>query len=250
MKKFVKLKIVLFLVWFLLFIFSFITNDLKSTTLPEWNIIFVLDVSNSMNVDDVFYNWHSISRLTLAKKIIENQVDKVKKPFWLIVFSDKFDYFIPPTLDFDTFKTYLKTVNTNILDGWNMHFVSSFKQMQNVLNPSDTLIVMSDFDTNENLEKIRLKNYTYAIWLWTKHWWIVKNKDEVVLYKDWELLNSSLNINKLKEFPANTYKVISSYKNWELLDFLKNFKNKNLIKKHSKINYLDIISFTLLILSL
>jgi len=35
--------------------------------------------------------------------------------------------------------------------------------MQKYLNPSDTLIVISDFDTDENLKKINLKNYTYAI---------------------------------------------------------------------------------------
>jgi len=44
-----------------------------------------------------------------------------------------------------------------------MQFIKSFKDIQKVLNLSDTLIVISDFDTNENLKDINLKNYTYAI---------------------------------------------------------------------------------------
>ena len=250
MKPFIKIKAIIFLLWVFMFAFSFFTNSLKQANLPEWNIIFVLDVSNSMNVEDVFYNWHSVSRLELWKKIIENNVDKVKKQFWLIVFSDKFDYFIPPTLDVKTYKTYLKTINTNILDGWHSNFVKSFTNMQEILNPSDVLIVISDFDTNENLKKISLKNYTYAIWVWTNYNWVVKDKDWRTLYKNWEILTSSLNKNKLKEFWASEYKIISSYKNWEVLDFLKNFKNKNVLEKKSQIDYLKILWFAFIIISL
>jgi len=248
MKNLIKIKSIVFLIWFFIFVFSFFTNDFKQTNFSEWNIIFVLDVSNSMNVEDVFYNNHLVSRLELAKKIIENNVDNIKKPFWLIVFSDTFNYFIPPTLDVKTYITYLKTLNTNILNGWNMNFVKSFQSIQEVLNSSDTLIVMSDFDTDEDFKKIKLKNYTYTIWIWTKSWWIVKDKNGGSLYKNWKLLNSLLNKNKLKEFNANKYKVIDSYNKWEVLDVLKNFKNKNLIDKNDKINYLEIVGFAFMIL--
>lgn len=250
MKKFLKVKLILFLLWFIMFAFSFIVNDLKQINFPEWNIIFVLDVSNSMNVEDVFYNGHSINRLELAKKIIENNVDKVKRPFWIIVFSDKFNYLIPPTLDTQTLKTYLRTINTNILDGWTMHFVKSFKNMQKVLNPSDTLVVISDFDTDEDLTKVQLRNYSYAIWVWTKSWEIVKNKNDDTLYKNWQILKSSFREDKLKSFPSNEYKILYSYTKWEVLDFIKNFKNKNLINKKNNINYTDIFSFILITMSL
>ena len=233
-----------------MFAFSFFTNSLKQTNFSEWNIIFVLDISNSMNVEDVFYNNHSVSRLELWKKIIENNIDNIKKQFWLILFSDNFNYFIPPTLDIKTYKTYLQTINTNTLNGWNMQFIKSFKDIQKVLNLSDTLIVISDFDTNENLKDINLKNYTYAIWVWADNKWIVENKDGKTLYKNWELLTSSLKKNKLKSFSENEHQIINSYKKWEILDFLKNFKNKNLIEEHSKINYFELVWFTFMILSL
>lgn len=250
MQSLVKIKPILFVIWLCMFAFSFITNDLKQSNFPEWNIIFALDVSNSMNVKDVFYNHHIVSRLTFSKKIIENNIDKIKKPFWLIIFSDKFNYFIPPTLDSKTYKTYLNTINTNTLDGWNMNFVKSFKQIQKVLNPSDTLIVISDFDTNEDLKNIYIKNYTYKIWVWTKNGEIVKDKNWQTLYKNWELLTSSLKNDKIKLFPANKYKIMNSYNEWEILEFLKNFKNNNLIEEKSKLNYFEIISFAFIIISL
>ena len=250
MKSFIKIKSIIFLIWFFMFAFSFFANSLEQSNFSEWNIIFVLDVSNSMNVEDVFYNWHSVSRLELWKKIIENNIDKIKRQFWLILLSDKFNYFISPTLDIKTYKTYLKTINTNTLDGWHTNFVKSFNDMQKYLNPSDTLIVISDFDTDENLKKINLKNYTYAIWVWTSYKWIVKNKDGKTLYKNWKILTSSFKKEKLKEFWVNEYKIIDSYKNWEILDFLKNFKNKNVLEKKSHIDYLKILWFTLIIIFL
>ncbi len=232
-----------------MFSFSFLTNSLKQTNLPEWDIIFVLDVSNSMNVEDVFYNNHSVSRLELWKKIIENNIDNIQKQFWLIVFSDNFDYFIPPTLDIETFKTYLNTINTNTLNGWNMQFTKSFDNMKEVLNLSDSLIVISDFDTNENIWDINLKNYTYAIWVWSENNWTVTDKSWKTLYENWELLTSSLKENKLKVFDSNNYKIINSYDKWETLDFLKNFKNNSIIQEENKVNYLELVWFAFMILS-
>jgi len=65
-KLFVRLLI--FIVGAFLFFYSFFTNDIKNQNIKRGDVIFVLDVSNSMNSEDVFYNWHKVSRLTLAKK--------------------------------------------------------------------------------------------------------------------------------------------------------------------------------------
>lgn len=256
MMKNKKIKIVLYLkfiafcVWLAIIWFSFFKNNFKENRLKEWNIIFLLDISNSMNVKDVFYGGHLLSRLDLAKKIIENNVAEIDKNFWLILFSNKFDYFIPSTKDKESFKTYLNTVNTNTLDAWDMKFVQSISWSQNVLNPTDTLILISDFDTQEDLTKIKFKNYTYAIWIWKNHKSVVYNRFWNKVYTEWKLQDSAFSQKKLDEILVNAKINISEYWRWDLLDFLKVFKNKNLFQEGRKnINYLDIIWFSLIILA-
>ncbi len=245
-KKKLFIRLFLFLSWFFLFFYSFLTTDLRSTKINDWNIVFVLDVSNSMNVKDVFYNNHQVSRLELAKQIIANNVENKDLKFGLIVFSNKFKYFIPPTLDKNNFLIYLNTINTNLLNGWKTNFIKSLNWLNKVLNPTDVLVVLSDFDTKENLKKIDIKNYTYAIEIWTKSWWIVRNKEWISIYKKWWFVKSSVwrNIN----FWNKIYK-ITSYKEWEILPFLKQFKNKNLIKDREKNNIFEILWFLFIIFS-
>ncbi len=244
-KKKLLVRLLLFVSWFFLFFYSFLTNDLKNKEINQWNIIFVLDVSNSMNVQDVFYNHHQVSRLELAKQIIVNNVQNKDLKFWLIVFSNKFKYFIPPTLDKKIFLTYLKTVNTNILDWWKTNFIKSLNWLSKVLNPTDVLVILSDFDTKENLNKINIKNYTYSIKIWTKQWWLVKDKEWVSMYRDWEFIKS----NVWNKFIWNKVYSYTSYEEWEILPFLKNFKNQNLIKSKEKNNILEILWFVFIIIA-
>lgn len=244
------LKFSLFFVWSLIVWFSFLKNNIEESRLKEWNIVFLLDVSNSMNVKDVFYWSHLVSRIDLAKKIIESNVKAINKNFWLILFSNKFDYFVVSTKDKDSFLTYLDTVNTNSLDGWNMQFVSSFSWLKQVLNPSDTSILISDFDTEEDLSKINFANYTYAIWLWSSKWALVYNRFWNRIYKDKKQEHSSFSKDKLEEIPANSKAHIEWYSRWNVLNFLEHFQNKNISKNKKNINYLEIVWFSLIILSL
>jgi len=243
----------LFVVGFFLIIFSFVKNNFSNDFVKRGDIVFVLDVSNSMNVKDVFYNWHKVSRLTLAKKLIENNVKNLDNKFWLILFSDRFDYFIPPTLDKETFIDYLNTVNTNNLDWWKTNFTESINSLKDVLYPTDILILISDFDTNENLKKINLQNYMYLIWVWEEIPWVVRNKEWKILYLNWEKIKSSFNKNKLLELAkhkGSKYEIIDTYKHWQVLDFLKNISSQALVGKDSKIDYSQILWFVLILLAL
>jgi len=240
------IRLLLFLSWFVLFFYVFFTNDLKNKEINQWNVVFVLDVSNSMNVKDVFYNNHQVSRLELAKQIIANNIKNKDLKFWLVIFSNNFKYFIPPTLDKETFLIYLKTINTNILDGWKTKFVKSLNWLTKVLTPTDVLIILSDFDTKENVSKINIKNYIYSIKIWSKQWWIVRNKEGISIYKDWWFVRSSVWNNVIWNKNYN----YSNYKKWEILPFLKQFKNQNLIKNKEKNNLLEILWFVFILFSL
>lgn len=246
-KVFIYIKLFFFLFWCVFFIISFSYENLNKNNIKEWNVLFVLDISNSMNVDDVFYNSQQVSRLKMAKKIIENNVKNIDKKFWLILFSDKIDYFIVSTKDKQTYTTYLKTVNTNHLNGWNMKFVDSLNSLNNVLNINDSVILISDFDTKEDLSKVKLNNYVHSIGIWKSWKSIVKNKNWEKIYIDNKLLKSSFGKQKFKKFNSNSKQKITEYAKGEKLSFLSRFNDKNTVKKSGDINYIEILSFIFII---
>ncbi len=246
MKEKLIIRLILFVLWGMLFLFSFLQNDINHLKISQWNIIFVLDVSNSMNVEDVFYNKHLVSRLEFTKKIIENNLD-LDFSYGLVLFSNKFDYFIPPTKDKKIFKLFLDTVNTNNLDGGKTNFVYSINSLKDVLNPTDTLVVLSDFDTSDNLTKIDIKNPIYFVWIGTQDWGVVKNKDGKVIFKNGQQLYSKIWIENLKKLW--NYYTFHNYEKWEYLSFLKDFKDRNLQKENKKIDFAMIAWFILVLLA-
>ena len=75
------------------------------------NVIFLLDVSNSMNAQDVAPN-----RLDEAKNIIINTMTKMKNDkVGIVVFAGEARSIMPLTTDFQTAETYLGGVETNIV---------------------------------------------------------------------------------------------------------------------------------------
>lgn len=238
------LRFLLFFIWFILIFFNFIFNK-NRTSISDWNVIFVIDISNSINVKDVFYNSIQISRLNLVKKIIENNIKKIDKPVWLILISSKIKYFIPPTKDKDIFLTYLNTVNTNTIRWWESNLRKNLKKLNNLVDFTDKVIVFSDFDTKDNLNWIKFNFTPYFIWIWTNLWWNVKDKNSKNIYLQWELLKSSLNENKIKHLGFK-YKIIDSYEKNTKLDYL--YENNFSLRKKWNINILQYIWFWLVLL--
>jgi len=269
-KRNLFLRAFVFLCWFFLFFVNFVNYIQQEHKVSVWSIVFVVDISNSMNVKDVFYGPNQTTRLELVKHIIEDNVKNLNNKFWLVVFSDKMDYLIPPTLDKDTYITYLRTINTNLLNGGKTNFKNSIQELKKVLNPMDIVVIFSDYDLvwyqdnfkkiqTENVRKSRddnwykLNNLTYFVGVWSKNWWIVKNKDWKTMFENWEPLYSKLNIDILKKLTNENnanYLVINDWKKWKILPFLKNFKPANTSYKNKKINYSLILGFLLILLAL
>jgi len=251
---FVKLKLKLFIRLFLfvlgfwLIIFSFIENDVKNKNKIMWNVVFILDVSNSMNVEDCYYNYHLVSRLTCAKKIIENNLDVINQQVWIVLFSDKFNYFIPPTLDYRNLKLYLETINTNNLDWWKTNFVESLNKIKKVVNKNDIIVLISDFDTKENLKNVKL-DLSYLIWIGKKIQGVVKNKDGKKLFLNGSLIKSSLNEKKIKDLWKN-YIIVNNYKKWEKLDFLEEVWKYKIEKNKTDFDILAILWSVFIILAI
>ena len=67
---------------------------------PDQKIVFVLDINKTMNTQDVLSGSKKISRLQVAKSLIQKTI--VSEPqfsYGLILFNAGTDYIIPPTFD-------------------------------------------------------------------------------------------------------------------------------------------------------
>jgi len=244
-------RMIIFLVWFSLFLYSFVKNNSIKHFYKNWDVVFILDISNSMNVKDVFYNNHQVSRLTLAKKIIEKFIKNSDRNTWLILFSDKFDYFIPPTLDKENFLVYLNTVNTNNLDGWKSNFVYSLNNSFQYLNPTDTVIVISDFDIDKSLVKLNKWKISYVIWLWKNTDSPVLNKDWKKIYINWQILTSKLWLNNIKNIWKKVpFDIYDSFWKDDSLKFLEKLKKYNKLNDKSKQDLYYITWVVLILLAL
>lgn len=241
-----------FFLGFLLFFLNFLNYVRTSQALSAGSIVFVVDISNSMNVKDVFYWPNQTTRLELAKHIIKDNVEKLNNKFWLVVFSNKMDYLVPPTLDKDNFLTYLETINTNLLNWWKTDFKKSMEELKKVLNPMDVVVIFSDFDFSKNY-KVKFNNLVYFVWVGSENWWIVKNKDGKTIFVDWQPVYSKLNKNILLNLAKDNYGnylVIKQWKKWKILPFLEKIKPINSSYENKKINYSLITWFLLILLAL
>lgn len=222
----------------------------------NWSkLIFVLDVSKSMNVEDINYKNKKISRLNLSKKIIDSYIwNNINNEYWLIIFSQDAFELIPLTSDIHTYKTVLNTVSSNsILNSWT-NINSVFESLNNYfISNMDwwSVVILTDWwDENINVNKNLIDNFKNkninisVIWIWTKQWWYIpnlSNQSWKIEYKtyNWNLVLSKLNEDNLKNFcDINDfyYNYISNYdENDKIYDFIN--KNINLINIQKNIDY-------------
>ena len=106
-------------------------SSLGQKTAYDNNILFVVDLSYSMNAKDItsVEGWRlkvegKISRLDAAKEIIKQIVEVWGEAnYGLVIFSQSATQYVPLTADTWTFMDYIKDVNTGLLPGggtdWN-----------------------------------------------------------------------------------------------------------------------------------
>ena len=121
------------------------------------NVIFLLDVSNSMNAQDVAPN-----RLDEAKNIIINTMSKMKNDkVGIVVFAGEASSIMPLTTDFTAAETYLGGVETNIVKTQGTDFLKAMKtaaeKFRNIPKGSRKIVMLSDGEDNEGNEKSAIK---------------------------------------------------------------------------------------------
>lgn len=210
-KKLFFLKVVFLAIWFALF---FLLNSYTSSDISQEynnNLVFILDVSHSMNVQDCENKyWVPITRLALAKKIISKQMEIYDKyRYWLILFAGTANYYLPPTLDKDNFLLYLNNLNTGLLPAWGTNIYWWIKTFLDSDWQDSSAVMLtdwwdnSDFATQKNnIENLiqKTKNFKdfYIIGVGTQEWGMVKYPNGEVLNMSGNIIKSSVNISVLQ----------------------------------------------------
>ena len=121
------------------------------------NVIFLQDVSNSMNAQDVAPN-----RLDEAKNIIINTMNRMTNDkVGIVVFAGDATSIMPLTTDFSTVEIYLGGVETNIMKTQGTDFLKAMQtvsqKFKSIPKGSRTVIMLSDGEDNEGNEKAAIK---------------------------------------------------------------------------------------------
>ena len=121
------------------------------------NVIFLLDVSNSMNAQDVLPN-----RLDEAKNIIINSMGKMRNDkVGIVVFAGEAVSIMPLTTDFSAVETYISGVETNIVKLQGTDFLTGMKtvseKFKDIPKGSRKVVILSDGEDNEGNEKSAIK---------------------------------------------------------------------------------------------
>lgn len=247
----------------------------KSVNENLWiDIIFVLDVSKSMNVADIKDSDYYYTRLDAAKKAISEFVSKNKENrYWLVIFSWDAVSSVPLTNDLDIFQTFLVWVDyKNLTKQW-----SNFKKalelwiqrFTNISNDrSKALVFISDgWDNEDKINSDVIKNIIknqkginyYVLWVWSKKWWKIITWKDIFWRINYQTFNWDYVISKLNEDNLIEIKNWLSWKYFkisqinDLTDSL-NKLQKNVIKtdvnweKENIWRYLAFVSFLFFII--
>lgn len=228
-KNYLKNKNLFLIILFLLSIISIVISLFsprywdytKMVNSEWWKITFVLDVSKSMDVYDISYNWWKTSRLEAQKWIITQYIKyNINNQYSLFAFAAETLEILPYTSDIWLFQTILLWVDKNNVSKYGSEFIWLFQTLSDFVENEDnagTIVIFTDGWEVDNIslkqsliQKIDKHNSkVIIIWLWTDLWWYIIEWQDLfwrALYKSyqWEKVVSKLNNQVLWKF-ANKY---------------------------------------------
>ncbi|GAB0157340.1 VWA domain-containing protein [Chryseobacterium sp. Alg-005] len=154
----------LYLLGTLFLIFSIIdllkgSEEVKSNQRLN-NVVFMLDVSNSMNAEDI-----EPSRLNQAKNLMISTMQKMKNDkVGIVIFAGEAMSIMPLTTDYNSAETYISGIETNSMQIQGTDFLkgmqATVEKFKNVSKGSRKVILLSDGEDNEGNDNaaIRLAN--------------------------------------------------------------------------------------------
>lgn len=191
----------LFIFLFLSFLFSVLWMfDYKiwsntKQNVKSSNIVFVLDVSKSMLVQD----YGEFSRLAVAKTFISNYVNThPNNKYSLVIFSQDVTCVLPLTSDKKLLLTILSATDEKSLLHGGTNFSGALKESISrfiEINQGWWVILVSDFETNllnkekqDLLNELKIiskefqkKSIEYiGVWIWLEKWWKIPESHDIM----------------------------------------------------------------------
>ncbi len=172
-----NLKFVLFILVIVLGIFA-VANLQTGSKMEESkregiDLMFCIDVSNSMNAEDIVPN-----RLERSKQAINNIINKLKGDrIGIIVFAGNAYVQLPITTDYAAAKLFLSTINTDLIPSQGTEIGTAINLAINSFGNSESnkaIIIISDGEDHENggavkaaqeAAKLGIKLYTIGMGL-------------------------------------------------------------------------------------
>ncbi|MCU7615609.1 VWA domain-containing protein [Chryseobacterium sp. PBS4-4] len=158
---FIKIFPALYFVATLFLIFSIIdllSGSEEVTTNQKFNnVIFMLDVSNSMNAEDIEPN-----RLVEAKNLVIQTMQKLKNDkVGMIIFAGQATSIMPLTTDYNSAETYINGVETGSIKIQGTDFLKAMEtavdKFKNINKGSRKVILLSDGEDNEGNDNAAIK---------------------------------------------------------------------------------------------
>ena len=160
-KSFSKVFPFLYLLAFLFLILSmvdFLKGKQEMKIQQKVNsVIFLLDVSNSMNSQDI-----TPSRLIQAKNILINSIQNLHDDkVGIVVFAGEAQSIMPLTTDYSAAETYISAIETNVVGKQGTDFLKAVEtcadKFKNVPKGARKIILISDGEDNEGNDKAALE---------------------------------------------------------------------------------------------
>ncbi len=158
---FTKFFPALYLLGTLFLIFSIIdllsgSEEIKTTQKLN-NVIFMLDVSNSMNAEDI-----EPSRLVEAKNLMLQTMQKMKSDkVGIVIFAGEATSIMPLTTDYNSAETYISGIETNSMKIQGTDFLNGMKvaveKFKNVSKDARKVVLLSDGEDNEGNDDAAIK---------------------------------------------------------------------------------------------
>lgn len=224
MQKYINIFWKIFLALTLLFLVLFFyweLTDKKKEIFSEWknHVVFMLDVSQSMNVQDMQWN----TRLAAAKqKIFESMSQNIWYEFALSIFAGESQRVLPFTQDISLFVTFLRWIDSNnLMVQWTDINTALIDAVTNFnVDQSGNIIILTDGDE----DKISLDTgiieilgqqdiWISIIGIWTQEWWPIPSGNIFNPYKtyNWKRVQVWLNSWGLKTLAKKLW--------WKYYDF-------------------------------
>jgi hypothetical protein len=203
-----------------------------------WNILFVLDVSKSMNVYDIWFGKKIISRLHVQKLMIHQFIENnLWNNYSLFAFAWETLELLPFTDDTGLFQTILNWVDQNNISKYGSDFEWLFQIVSNYVESEEnagTIVIFTDGWEIENLslaqsliQKLDKHNsQVIFVWIWSQKWWYIIDGEDLFWRPVYKIYNWNKVLSKLNKSWINKISDKYNFKNW----FIDSDKNLNRIE--------------------